>query len=90
MNSWWRKLSAVFGRPRTLRVQLVLLTAATLLPIIIFTVVIAVYLARREQETFQRGATERTLALMTAVDRELKSSIATLEALATARRSGNG
>jgi PAS domain S-box-containing protein len=49
-------------------------------------VVIAVYLARREQETFQRGATERTLALMTAVDRELKSSITALEALATARR----
>ena len=69
-----------------LRVQLVLLTAGTLLPIIILTVLIAVFLARREQETFERGATERTLALMTAVDRELKVSITTLEALATARR----
>ena len=86
MNSWWRKLTAVFGRPRRLRVQLVLLTAGTLLPIIILTVLIAVFLARREQETFERGATERTLALMTAVDRELKVSITTLEALATARR----
>ena len=86
MNSWWRKLSAVFGRPRKLRAQLVLLTVATLLPIVILTVVIAVFLARREQETLQRGATERTLALLTAVDKQLESSIKTLAALATARR----
>ncbi|HSE84952.1 MAG TPA: PAS domain S-box protein [Candidatus Binatia bacterium] len=85
MDSLWRKLSEFFDRPRKLRVQLVLLTAATLLPIIIFTVVIAVFLARREQETFQRGATERTLALLTAVDEQLQGSIATLTALATSR-----
>ena len=40
------------------------------------------FFARRERETFRRGATERTLALLTAVDAELSSSIATLEALA--------
>ena len=86
MNAWWRKLSAVFGPPLKLRSHLVFLTAGTLLPIIIITVVIAVFLARREQETFQRGATERTLALLTALDKELKGSITTLEALASARR----
>ncbi|MGB7949121.1 MAG: PAS domain-containing protein [Candidatus Binatia bacterium] len=86
MNSWWRKVRLGFSHPLTLRSHLVLLTAGTLLPIIIFTVVIAVYLARREQETFKRGATERTRALLTAVDEQLKGSIATLTALATSRR----
>jgi PAS domain S-box-containing protein len=86
VNIWWRKLSAGFSRPLKLRVHLVLLTAATLLPTIIFTLVIAVFLARRAQETFERGATERIRALMTAVDKELDGSISTLEALATARR----
>jgi PAS domain S-box-containing protein len=80
------KLSARFSRPLKLRSHLVLLTAGTLLPIIIFTVVIAVFLARREQETFRRGATERILALLTAVDEQLQGSIATLTALATSRR----
>jgi PAS domain S-box-containing protein len=69
-----------------LRSHLVLLTTGTLLPIIIFAVVIAVSLARREQETFERGATDRIRALLTAVDKELDGSISTLEALATARR----
>ena len=85
LHSWWHKLNS-FSRPLTLRSHLILLTAGTLVPIIIFTVVIAVFLARREQETFQRGATERTLALLTAVDEQLQGSIATLTALATSRR----
>jgi hypothetical protein len=86
VNSLWRKLSQFFGRPLKLRSHLVLLTAGTLLPIIGFTVVVAVFLARREQATFERGATERTRALLTAVDKVLESSITTLEAIATARR----
>ena len=56
------------------------------MPIVIFTVVFAMFLTRREQETFERGARELTRALMTAVDLELRSSITTLEALATDRR----
>lgn len=40
-------------------------------------------MGREERTTFERGATERTRALTTAVDAELGSSIATLEALAT-------
>ncbi|HXV79828.1 MAG TPA: PAS domain S-box protein [Candidatus Binatia bacterium] len=86
MKSWWRKLRAGFSRPVALRSHLVLLTASTLLPIIIFTVVIAVFLARREQETFRRGANQRTLALLTAVDEQLKGTIGTLTALATSQR----
>jgi two-component system, cell cycle sensor histidine kinase and response regulator CckA len=76
-------LGASFSRPLKLRTHLVLLTTATLLPTIIFTAVIALFLARREQDTFKRGAIERMLALLTAIDTELKSSISTLEALGT-------
>ena len=86
VNSRWHKLNPSFSRPLKLRAHLILLTAGTLLPIVIFTVVIAVFLARQEQETFQRGATERTLALLSAMDEQLKGSIATLTALATSRR----
>jgi PAS domain S-box-containing protein len=85
LSSWWRKLKAGFNRPLKLRTHLTLLTVSTLLPIIFFTLVIAVFLARREQETFQRGATERTKALLTAVDKELEGSISTLVALSTDR-----
>lgn len=46
--------------------------------------------ARSEREVFERGATERTRALITAVDAQLKSSISTLEALATSRHLDRG
>jgi PAS domain S-box-containing protein len=85
VDSLWRKLSEFFDRPLKLRSHLLFLTAGTVLPIIGFTVVVAVFLARREQATFERGATERTLALLAAVDTELKSSITALQALATSR-----
>jgi PAS domain S-box-containing protein len=85
VNTWWQKIGVGFNRPLNLRAHLILLTVSTLLPIIVFTLVIAVFLARREQETFRRGATERTTALLTAVDKELGGSISTLAALATDR-----
>jgi signal transduction histidine kinase len=50
-----------------------------------FALVAAILFARRERATFERGATQRTLALMTAIDAELKSSITSLQALATSR-----
>lgn len=50
---------------------------------VIFAIVSALLFAKYERATFQRGATERTLALLTAVDAELKSSVTTLQALAT-------
>ena len=55
-----------------LRSHLLVLTLGTLLPMLIFAVVASVFFARRERETFRRGATERTLALLTAVDAELE------------------
>src|SRR5918911_797828 len=66
-----------------LRSHLYILMAGTLLPMILFGAIAGVILVERERAIFQRGATERTLALVTAVDAELKSSITTLEGLAT-------
>jgi len=68
-----------------LRSHLLVLTVSTLLPMILFAVVVAVLFAWRESDAFQRGATERTRALLTAVDSELKSSITALEVLAASR-----
>jgi len=72
-----------FNRARSLRSHLVVLTLVTLLPMIVFAVVASALFVRRERATFERGATERTLALLTAVDAELQGSIAALEVLAT-------
>ncbi len=69
-----------------LRTHLLVLTLVTLLPTIAFAVIVSVLFGQRERATFERGATERTLALRTAVDAELKSTITTLLALATDRR----
>jgi signal transduction histidine kinase/ActR/RegA family two-component response regulator len=66
-----------------LRLHLLVLTLVALAPMIAFAVIASVSLVQHEQETFRRGATQRTLALVTAVDAELKSSIRALEALAT-------
>jgi signal transduction histidine kinase/ActR/RegA family two-component response regulator len=66
-----------------LRFHLLVLTLVALVPMVAFAVIASLYLVQNEQETFRRGATQRTLALVTAVDAELKSSMRTLEALAT-------
>jgi PAS domain S-box-containing protein len=52
-------------------------------PLLIFAVAMVIRLGKEERATFQRGATERTRALLTALDAELGSSITVLEALAT-------
>src|SRR5262245_39451398 len=69
-------------RPITLRSHLTAFVLATMLPLLIFAGLMIYLLAERERATFQRGATERTLAVRTAVDTELKNAITTLEALA--------
>ncbi|MGH7314624.1 MAG: ATP-binding protein [Candidatus Rokuibacteriota bacterium] len=74
------------SRTRKLRSHLVDLTLITLLPMIAFAVVASVLVAQRERATFQRGATDLTLALLTAVDAELEGSITALEVLATSDR----
>ncbi len=68
-----------------LRSHLLFLATATLLPMIVLAVLGAGFFAQREREVFQRGATERTRALLTALDAELNSSITALAALSTLR-----
>jgi signal transduction histidine kinase len=66
----------------TLRSRLVVLTLAILLPVAIFAVALGALLVAGERDTFRSGAEARTLAILTALDVALKSSIATVEALA--------
>ena len=73
------------AQPRSLRFRLILLVVLASIPLLVFAAVMVVLSARNERAVFERGATERTRALITAVDAELKSSITTLEALATSR-----
>jgi signal transduction histidine kinase len=69
---------------------LILLVVTALVPLLIFAIAMVVSSARSEREVFERGATERTRALITAVDAELQNSISTLEALATSNRLDSG
>jgi signal transduction histidine kinase len=66
-----------------LRSHLLVLTIGTLLPMIVFAMLGAYWLTQRERATFERGATERVRAVLTAVDQELKSSTTTLLVLAS-------
>ncbi|HEY7869005.1 MAG TPA: hypothetical protein VIF59_07250, partial [Methylomirabilota bacterium] len=68
-----------------LRTHLLVLTLGTLLPLLVFAVIASALFAERERATFREGATQRTLALLTAVDAQLGSSVTVLESLATSR-----
>ncbi|HVS66510.1 MAG TPA: ATP-binding protein [Thermoanaerobaculia bacterium] len=74
-----------------LRSHLLTLTLGTLLPMVILGVIATGLIAERERALFQRGATERMLALLTAVDAELSRHSSTLQALGSSRsfESGN-
>ncbi len=74
-----------FQRPFSFRSHLIAALLITMVPLFIFSVVMIYLFAQKDRTTFQRCATQRTLALLTAVDAELKSSITTLAALATSR-----
>ena len=68
-----------------LRTHLFVLSVSAVLPIVVFSAVISTILVERERDTFRRSAMERTRALMTAVDSELRGSMSTLLALASSR-----
>src|SRR5256885_12011316 len=70
------------SEPMRLGSYLVLLTLATLLPMAVFAAIVGYLLIEHQREPFSRGAQERTLALLTAVDAELWSSLTTVQALA--------
>jgi len=70
-------------RPPTLRNHLLWFVAGATLPPMLLALAFAVLLVQDERTAFRRAATERSRALMTAVDAELRGSVTTLRALAT-------
>jgi signal transduction histidine kinase len=68
-----------------LRSHLLVLALATLVPVVAFAIYVSALLVERERDTFQRGAADRTRAILTAVDLKLNGTVAALEALALAR-----
>lgn len=65
-----------------LRSHLQILTVGTLLPMVLFGLVATVVIAGHERDLLLRGGTERTLALLTAVDTKLDGYLESLGALA--------
>jgi PAS domain S-box-containing protein len=68
-----------------LRSHLVVLVLVVLVPILTFSGVTAVLFARHHRQSIEQGLRETARALALAVDRELASSISTLQALATSQ-----
>ncbi len=66
-----------------LRSHLLRLTLAALAPMVVFAVAAGWLAVQREKAVFRGGATERTRALLTAVDSELWSNTTSLQVLAT-------
>ena len=73
-----------------LRSHLLWLTLVTLLPMVVFGISATALIAQREREVFRRGAQERTLALVTALDTELAGHLTSLRALASSEALESG
>ncbi|MDP9150316.1 MAG: sensor histidine kinase [Myxococcota bacterium] len=69
----------------TIRSHLLLLAVAAVLPVLAFGIFVSLALVRYERETQRTGAVDHARAMITAVDAELRGSIATLEALGASR-----
>jgi len=65
-----------------LRSHLLLLSIATAAPVVVLAIVVAVVVVKQERDTLRDAAGARVIAVMSAIDAELRGSIATLRALA--------
>ncbi|HEY6892821.1 MAG TPA: hypothetical protein VI258_01535, partial [Rhodanobacteraceae bacterium] len=74
----------------TIRSHLMLLAIGAVLPVFAFAIVVSTVLANQDRNTVERAAIERARAMMTAVDAELRGSIATLLAVAAAPALSSG
>jgi PAS domain S-box-containing protein len=83
MRAYLSRLAPSVYAPKKLRSHLLLLGAATLLPMIALAVLAATLFIQREREVFQRGATDRIRALVTALDAELNGHIEALYAVSS-------
>lgn len=75
---------------RTLRSHLTLLVLVSVVPLLIFAVIMAALLEKQQRASLERSFRDTARALAVAVDRELTSSILALEALATSQRLDTG
>lgn len=69
----------------SLRTYLLILTAGAVVPVLAFAAYLTIALSRTQQAAVERGLVETAGALASGVDRELTSSVTTLEALATSQ-----
>jgi signal transduction histidine kinase len=65
----------------TIRSHLMLLAIGAVLPLVVFALLVSIVLVEHERNTFQRAAMDRARAIMSAVDAELRGSIATVQAI---------
>jgi hypothetical protein len=71
----------VGASPMRLRTALVLLVLATAIPLVAFALVASAMLVKHQQEAYVTAVKDRNRAFMSAVDAELKGTIAALQAL---------
>jgi signal transduction histidine kinase/ActR/RegA family two-component response regulator len=76
-----RGTACVIRRTASLRSHLVVLTLGTLLPMLALVIVATIVVADRERTIIERGALERTRALLTAIDEKLLGQVASLRVL---------
>jgi len=65
----------------TIRSHLMLLAIGAVLPVLAFAILVSIVLVLHNRTTFERAATDRARAMMTAVDAELHGSITTVRAI---------
>jgi PAS domain S-box-containing protein len=83
MDFFFANFNSTFSRPIALNSYLSRLILGALGPLLLFSIFMMVLFTRAEQDNRKRGLESTARAMMLAVDQELKSSITTLEALAT-------
>jgi signal transduction histidine kinase/ActR/RegA family two-component response regulator len=74
----------------SLRTYLLTLTAGAVVPVLCFAAYLTIGLSRTQQEAVERGLIDTAAALASGVDRELRSSITALEALAASQYLDHG
>jgi len=70
--------------------HLFLLALGTLLPVVLFAAGLAVLQAKQERQTFERGMHDRVVAITSAIDAELRVTVAALRTLAESQVLADG
>jgi PAS domain S-box-containing protein len=83
-------VTATSSKPRTLRFHLISLVFVSVVPLLIFAVIIAALVEKQQRTSLERSFRDTVLALTVAVDHELTSSISALQALATSEHLDTG